>query len=279
MGWCTTSNLDEFLAAAGDYLRAKPAETAQLLAAAQETRESPQADAVFGWFETREGVIRGAFLNAPPAPMILAGITPEVAVSLVGTLAPQPNSVRGVQANAAAADAFAAAWTRRTGTTARTQQHSRLFRLVGKVPDLEGPEGRSRVAGDCDRANLVEWLADFARETGELASAPEATADDLLSYGGATFWEDCSKPVSLATVTRPVANMVRISIIYTPPEFRHRGYAPAVVTAVSQAAIDGGADEVLLIAGLASPINSTLRQRLGFEPAGERVVLSFTPAR
>lgn len=275
MGWCTTSNLDEFLATAGDFLQTKPAENALLLTKAHDLREHPHTEAVFGWFEARDGLIKGAFLNTPPVPMMLGGVAPEVAASLVGTLAPQPMLVRGVQASAAAADAFAAAWTRRTGTTARTQQHSRLFRLAEKVPDLEGPEGRSRVAGDCDRPSLVSWLADFARETGELTGAPEAAADDLLSYGGATFWEDCNKPVSLATVTRPVASMVRISIIYTPPEFRHHGYAPAVVTAVCQAAIDGGADEVLLIAGLASPINSTLRQRLGFEPAGERVVLSF----
>ncbi len=45
--------------------------------------------------------------------------------------------------------------------------------------------------------------------------------------------------MALATLTRPVAGTVRISMLYTPPERRHSGYATALTLAVSRAVLTG----------------------------------------
>ena len=45
--------------------------------------------------------------------------------------------------------------------------------------------------------------------------------------------------MALATLTRPVAGTVRISMVYTPPERRHSGYATALTLAVSRAVLAG----------------------------------------
>ena len=47
--------------------------------------------------------------------------------------------------------------------------------------------------------------------------------------------------MALATLTRPVAGTVRISMVYTLPERRHSGYAAAVTLAVSRAVLAGTA--------------------------------------
>jgi hypothetical protein len=303
MGWRTTRDLDLFLTVAGGYLTSRAAENTPLLSAAQaaqaaraaEVTRAPQATQpspapakagapapLFGWWEPPDGGgPRGAFLHDPPVPLQIAGRAPEMAAALAAELGKAGRFVCGVDAPAAAADAFAAAWSQRAGVTVRVHRHSRVYRLSGITPGGEGPAGRPRVATAADRPLLVEWLRAFRNEVGQLTGAPEATADELLGYTGATFWEAGDSPVAMAAVTRPVARTVRVSMVYTPPELRHRGYASAVLLAVSRAALagrPGGAgqvSEVVLITDGARPLRQATR--MGYELIGERALLSFGP--
>ena len=101
--------------------------------------------------------------------------------------------------------------------------------------------------------------------------------------------------MALVTLTRPVAGTVRISIVYTPPERRHNGYATALTLAVSRAvlagtgpgggapghadgmlgAASGRVNEVVMI----TDKNRSDRWggRLGYQLVGERAVLRFGP--
>jgi predicted GNAT family acetyltransferase len=101
--------------------------------------------------------------------------------------------------------------------------------------------------------------------------------DERLGYGGVTLWEAGGEPASMAGLTRQVARTTRVASVYTPPEFRRRGYAGAVTAAASQAALDAGASEVVLFTDLANPTSNALYQRLGYAPVEDRVILSFTP--
>jgi hypothetical protein len=281
MGWCTTSDLDGFLASAGGYLRSRAAENTLLLAAAQAAAEAKTDSLLFGWWEQSDGSEpRGAFIHDQAAPVLISGRAPETAASLAAALARTGRWVCGVDAPIGAADAFAAAWSHRSGVAVRVHSHSRVYRLAGSAPDQMGPGGRYRVATRPDRALLVEWLRAFGTEVGELSSEPESAADDLLDYGGAAFWEVKGRPVALATITRPVARTVRLDTVYTPPALRHNGYATAVMLAVSRAALAGlgGAGqvgEVVLITDRNSPDRQAAR--LGYQLIGERAVLRFGP--
>jgi predicted GNAT family acetyltransferase len=87
------------------------------------------------------------------------------------------------------------------------------------------------------------------------------------------LWEADGVPVSMAGLSRDVAGVVRVQAVYTPPEHRRRGYGGAITTAVSQAALDAGAAEVVLFTDLANPTSNALYQRLGYQPIGDRVQL------
>jgi hypothetical protein len=317
MGWRMTSDLDRFLAVAGGYLRSKAAENTLLLSAAQDARsdlasqhtqddqdaqgaQGAQASRhgtaapddpglQFGWWDPPDGSgPRGAFLHDRAAPVLIAGRAPETAAALAAALSRTGRPVTGVDAPAGAADAFAAAWSQRAGVPVRVHSRSRVYRLAGTTryeagpgqagPDQMGPAGRYRVATEADRALLVRWLTAFGIEVGELSGAPEAAADDLLAYGGAAFWEAEDGPVAMAATTRPVVGTVRISMVYTPPERRHTGYATAVMREASRAALSGrgGAgqiNEVVLITDTNSPDRQA--SRLGYQLIGERAVLRF----
>ena len=307
MGWCTTHDLDRFLTEAGGYLSSRAAENMLLLAAAQSVGDAHHdarpagADAgqpddreaeatgpgpLFGWWEPPDGGgTRGAFLHDPAEPLLIAGRAPETAASLAAALARAGRSVCGVDASAEAADAFAAAWSQRAGVATRVHQHTLVYRLAGvpgpaqapRAPQTgPGPTGRLRTATEADRPLLVAWLTAFSAEVGQLTGVPEASADELLGYGGAVFWEAGGQPVAMAAVTRPVLRTVRITMMYTPPEHRHNGYAVAVTLAVSHAELARRASEVVLITDSNRPHRQAAQ--LGYELIGERAVLRFGPA-
>ncbi|MBO0788662.1 MAG: GNAT family N-acetyltransferase, partial [Actinobacteria bacterium] len=106
---------------------------------------------------------------------------------------------------------------------------------------------------------------------------PERQVRDRLRHGGLTLWEEEGRPVSLAGLTRQVAGQVRVGPVYTPPEFRRRGFAAAVTAAVSRAALAAGAQEVLLFTDLANPTSNSLYRRLGYRPVSDYVSLAFGP--
>jgi hypothetical protein len=274
MGWLTTSDLAQFRTAADAYLKNRGAEGTLLLTAARAIRgEQP----LFGWWVTPDGAeVRGAFLHDIPGSLLIVGRVPEFAAALAPVLHRLGREVCGVDAAPEAADAFAAAWTQRTGLAARMHRHVKVYRMAGPPADGEGPAGRARVATPQDAPLLVDWLRAFGTETGDFARSPEDVAQGLLGYGGAIFWEADGRVVALATLTRPVEHAVRIVVVYTPHSVRHRGFASAVTVAASRAALARDeVREVLLISDRTSPLRRA--HSLGYEMASERVQAKFGP--
>jgi predicted GNAT family acetyltransferase len=75
--------------------------------------------------------------------------------------------------------------------------------------------------------------------------------------------------------TVPVAGVVRIRYVFTPPALRGRGFAGAATAAACLAARRDGASEVVLFTDLANPTSNGLYQRLGFRPVHDRTVVTF----
>jgi GNAT superfamily N-acetyltransferase len=296
MGWRTTGDVAEFLAAAGDFLRGERARNTVFLTVTETMRANPgqyrgNPDAgpaglpLFGWWSRGEGTgakaaVRGAFLHTPPFPVLLSAVPAAAAVSLArDTLAGRPMS--GVNAYPETATAFGGAWREMTGGQVGAHTLTRLYRLAELSWPDPLPDGAPRLAAQGDAALLTDWFAAFTREVSPPgaadASDPSAAVAERLSYLGVTLWEADGEAVSLAGVTRQVAGMVRIGPVYTPPDRRGHGYGTAVTAAVSQRVLAAGAEEVLLYTDLANPVSNSIYQRIGYRPVEDRVMLSFTP--
>jgi len=282
MAWRLTDNLDAFLAAAGNHLRTDPVlHTVPLTVLATLQHAGPTAfgdsPPLFGWHESADGGTDGVFFQTPPFPIMIASMPPASAESLLDVLAaicPAPITVNVASSDQ---DPVLAAWAARTGGPATARMRSRLFKLEVLTAPEPMPPGTARVADSGDRDLLVDWNAAFSRETG--AGYPEHAArrvDDVLSHHGFMLWETGGEPVALAGMTREVVGVVRVMAVYTPPGHRQRGYAGAVTTAVSQAALAAGAAAVVLFTDLANPTSNALYQRLGYRPIADRVVLDLT---
>lgn len=293
MSWLTTPAVGEFLSEAGAFVRADPVQNTVILAMAERLRVrpvhvlAPTADTtLFGWRrrtagrETAgQGPVSAAFMHTPGFPVVPTAMTDQAATELADKLAANGRLVSGVNAEPGIAETFAAAWRQRTGATARVGRRTRLFRLDRLIWPDPAPEGTSRRAGQKDRDLLTEWFYAFASETRDVPGQEHAAAvDDRLSYGGITIWEAGGVPVSFAAANRLVAGTVRIGPVYTPPDRRGHGYAAGATAAVTQAALDAGAADVLLFTDLANPTSNALYPRLGYRPIGDRLELSFVPA-
>jgi GNAT superfamily N-acetyltransferase len=281
MPWFLSDSLAEYAATAGGLLSERPAEHTILLGVMETLRAAGPAAygasaPLFGWWHGPDGQVSAAFLHTPPFPVVLTSVPgPDAAAALAQALAARARPVQGVNADPGGAEAFARAWHEVTGDAIESQMRNRLFRL-GELrwPDPR-PAGQARVAGPADRSLLIAWSEAFHREA---QSGPEdlvSMVDDRLSYQGLTLWEDAGQPVSMAGLTRMAAGQVRVGPVYTPPGLRGKGYAGAVTAAVSQAARDAGADQVLLFTDLANPTSNALYQRLGYQPVEDRAVWSF----
>jgi predicted GNAT family acetyltransferase len=273
MTWHLTESADDFWAAAGEFLRSRPVENSLplTLIGTLRTRDLHYygpADPVFGWWESAGEVI-GICLQTPPHPLIIAGAPAAAMPSLAALLV--EHALPSVNAVVETAEAFAAAWRELTGASAEVGMRTRLFRLDELTPPTPAPPGKARIADASDRELLVAWLTDFRADEDS-----ERVADDKISHGGLTLWEIDGDPVSMAGVTRRESGVVRVAPVYTPPELRGRGYAGAATSAVTQAALDAGAEDVVLFTDQANPTSNALYQRLGYRPIEERVVLGFS---
>jgi RimJ/RimL family protein N-acetyltransferase len=276
VSWQLTDDVEEFSEAAGDFLRSRPVEhTVPLTLVKTLRRHGPQAYGpeapIFGWYRSADGPVAGACLQTPPFPLLITA-APDLA-GLAGLLVGRP--LPGVNALAGAVDEFAGAWRQHTGAIGVAGRRSRLYRLDVLTPPLPPAPGAPRVADAADRDLLITWMTGFHREIGEDIRDVADTVDEKLPYGGLTLWEVDGVPVSMAGSTRPEAGMIRVLAVYTPPEHRGRGYAGAVTSVVSRAALDAGAADVVLFTDLANPTSNALYQRLGFRPVEDRAIVEF----
>ncbi|MGW5250659.1 GNAT family N-acetyltransferase [Streptomyces sp. NPDC004129] len=283
-GWHLTDDLTHFLTQAGPFLHSRPAlhtltltlvETLRICGPHAYGSEAP----VLGMLERGDEICATLF-RAPPHRLNLTSLTPEEADTLAAHMAGLGHQLPGVYADHSTAEAFAAAWHRRTGALPTLRERQCLYRLDTLTPPQQLPEGRARVASEQDRTEVARLYADFAASIGEPPSRdPQEWADTRIASGGITLWEaPDGTPVAMVGVNPMVAGQIRLAIAYTPKHFRGRGYAGAAMTEVTRVALTAGPQEVLLFTNLANRTSNGLVQRIGYRPVANFALLDFSPA-
>lgn len=280
MAWTLTERIDDFELAAGAFLRADPARNTVLLSILAELRASGSgvygtAAPVFGWWAPA-GEVAAACLRTPPHPLLVTGLDQAAALALATAWGDELPGVTGREAEALA---FAAALLASAGSRAEVHLRTRLYRLAELTPPPARPAGSARLAGPADTDVVLAWYQAFGAEVGNGAAVSRPVIDGKLRDGRLMLWELSGGPVvSMAGMNRTVAGVARIGPVYTPPEYRGHGYGSAATEAVTRAALDRGAAEVVLFTDLANPVSNSIYYRLGYRPVEDQVMLSFPAA-
>ncbi|MFD7877160.1 GNAT family N-acetyltransferase [Streptomyces sp. NPDC059766] len=282
-GWHLTEDVDDFLARAGDFLRSRPGPHVMALTWAERVRTRGAGAfgtgvPVFGVLESA-GEVRATFHRLPPRALAPTPLTPGQADSLAAHLAALGHPLPSVSADEQSATAFAEAWQRHTGATPKARQtRVRLYRLGTLIPPEPMPAGRGRLLGERDLEETMFWCGEFARAVGEDVSIDARTwAGTRFADKRYTLWETPDgTPVSVAGMNPLIGGQIQVDVVYTPAHLRGRGYAAAVATEVSRAALAAGAKDVVLFADVANPTSNALYRRLGYHALTDWATYDFS---
>lgn len=224
--------------------------------------------------ELEERVVGCAF-RTPPHKLGLTRLPESEIPALAADVFGVYDSLPGVLGGAREAEAFATEWTARHGGSFDVAQrlgiHS-LERVVHTPADVPG----SIRAGTLDDLSLaVEWAVAFARETGDTLHAPRERTEQLIREGSLFIWDDGGPRTMAATVAR-TPNGARIGYVYTPESARRRGYATALVSALSDKLLGDGRRVCFLYTDLANPTSNAIYERIGYRKVCDVVDLDLS---
>jgi uncharacterized protein len=124
---------------------------------------------------------------------------------------------------------------------------------------------------------MAAWFAASDAEIGE-TSTPQTAATNAagaIKDGTLYLWQDTA-PVSMAKAARPMRHGISINAVYTPPQYRSRGYATACVSALTQKLLTEGHDFCSLYTDLANPISNSIYAKIGYRPLGDALTFDFS---
>lgn len=269
----------EFLSATRAFLETDPA-TNQLILnnalrlAASENRSDALMAAVF----SGANPVLAAIMT-PPHLLVLshADAEPPELKGFAALLAESvcQHDLPGVLGPREQTGAFGAAYSACRGIRYRLADEMGIHRLTRVIPAKECP-GRLRQALEDDIGWLTDCREGFCAEIGHPSAREEVieTVCKNVASGSLFLWED-AQPVSTALFKQPVGKGISIGGVYTPPEYRRRGYASACVAALSQLLLDRGYTYCTLYTNLANPTSNHIYRTIGYEPVCEVVELKF----
>lgn len=219
-----------------------------------------------------------AFLMTPPHHLIISGSADdEVLRSVVRFFKEEKIPIPGIIGEKALTKRFAHVWNDLTGEPARVEMDQRIYRL-DKVLHTGDAPGTLRKATEDDLSFLDEWFVGSSRDMFQKTISKEEAgriASSAVSRGILYLWEE-GRVVSMAARARPTRHVVVVNEVYTPPEYRNRGYATAAVAALSQLLLDEGYACCSLYTDLANPTSNRIYQRIGYRPVADSVMISFS---
>jgi predicted GNAT family acetyltransferase len=250
------------------------------LAVARECIDDPGRYPGPNYFAVVEGTdgIEGVALMTPPY-RVQVYIESDPAVALAADdLAGTGWHVPGVTGPVVAARAFAAVWCARRGVHAEVRHRLRAFELTAVAPVAPVP-GAMRPADDADRAVVETWYRAFDAEAGlSLGERRAAELGGRALRAGRVFVWDHGGPVTQAAINGTTPHGVRIGMVYTPPPHRRRGYATALVAALSHQCLSNGRAFCFLFTDLANPTSNSIYRRIGYRPVADFEDIDFVAA-
>ncbi len=146
-----------------------------------------------------------------------------------------------------------------------------------EIPRLKGASLRKACGVDLPR--LLEWTYDYMVETGLKTAGEDTRAvvkKDVLSslkHGNLRLLVHKGKAVAKTSFNAAMPDMVQIGGVYTPPDFRGRGYARLAVALHLEEARKNGVERAILFAS--NPAAIRAYRAIGFREIGAYTMTIF----
>jgi uncharacterized protein len=259
-------NAAAFLLDAQDFLLQAEITHCVMLSAPMRMRDKPSKNdsgTYFATFEQNGNVIAAAF--CPPRKWLNLTPLPSAAIALlVEDMRRQNAAPELVVADATTAQIFAQAWAEANNIEYSEDYGFRMYQLERVIPPRTIP-GALRLGEMKDEKLVGDWSAAFDTEVdfGD-ASAIKGLMLMALQEHRLYLWDD-DGPVSMLARNAPTPNSERVSVVYTPPELRGKGYGAAANAALAQIILDSGKRYACLFADINNAISNKMYLNIGYE--------------
>jgi ribosomal protein S18 acetylase RimI-like enzyme len=206
------------------------------------------------------GVVLSTTLRGINLADLPVGLVPIV-VDVLAEASPRAIGVVGPEKSARS---FAEQYAVRTGRTFHETERARLHQLREFAE--QKADGAPRLARVADLAVVGPMFGGFRAESGNAGEGDAADRrwiEQRIVRDRVWVWEDGGRIVSLVGHQEPVFGAARIGPVYTPPEYRGRGYASALTATVARHLSKAG-DQVCLFTDLANPTSNRIYAAIGF---------------
>ena len=226
------------------------------------------------------GIPVGVAVRSPPYRIVLSIFETEIDAAvdrLVQHMQRGKARVPGVVGPEAEARCFSNQWMSTfPGASAIPKKRLRMFE-ARSVIDVSPAPGRLRLAVMDDLRLMAQWIAEFSREAVGEKSDPgkaERNAEKYIAERNLYIW-DHDGPVSIARQSRAVKNGTNVTLVYTPPAFRNRGYATSCVYELTKKLLAGRYRFCSLFTDLANPTSNHIYQKIGYVPMAATLEFDF----
>ncbi len=172
--------------------------------------------------------------------------------------------INGVTADKALCKAFLFAFQK--PYTVYTSMGLMVLKELTEPPALPG-KVRKATLSDLDTA--AGWACAFTREALREESDEKETRERFRGFieSGKVYLAVTpqGQPVSMAVSNRDLAHGAGISWVYTPPEFRGKGYCQNTVAAVCREKLRSGKVYCTLFVDMKNPISNRVYSKIGFQ--------------
>lgn len=273
-----TRDLRQFAADAQPVLNVDPIRYNILAGAVDSIRDGTAhyADPVF-LLARQDGAVIGAAMHTPPYGPLIPTEDPLEAALYAEELAAAGREITGqISGPQVGVTAFAERWVELRGGGHHEHMHLAVYELLGPVAEPTGVFGAARRADIADLPRITAFVEAFATEARTVAGSGAADLAARIESGGFWVWEQDGLVVCQMSVTAPTPDLHVLSLIYTPPEERGRGYATALVASAATAVLAGGG-RCMLYTDLENETANRIYRGLGFRQIGNWVQLKLDP--
>ncbi len=233
--------------------------------------ERPRFFAVF----ERQKIVSAAMMT-PPYNLILTRSAKRHLDALNDYFESQKISLPGALGPKETVSYFSKDYAKRRGLTATLRFAQRIFQ-ISKLKDVSYSPGQMRKAVQSDQEIVCKWAELFAIESGlsnhEIKRSAKS-AQNKIEQGSIFVWEDHTIK-SMASFMGPTPNGIRIGFVYTPEDFRKRGYATSITAALSNHLLKQDRSFCFLFTDLSNPTSNSIYKKIGYEEVCDIDLIEF----
>lgn len=220
-----------------------------------------------------EGEIRGVCVKMPLRGLVVSRLPEGFGPVLASSVRERLTELSGVMGPPEEAKSFAATWATHNGLGMHRHMRMRNYQLV-KVTPPPPVSGCMEQATVKDAERLEDWNAAMVEESRLDVVDARALARQSIERGESFVWRD-GEIVAVAVAEPRTPNGACIGMVYTPHEFRRRGYATALVAALSERVLASGIRFCFLYTDLDNPTSNGIYTRIGYRPVCDLVDYVF----